>query len=113
MSDKPSLLADLVPYLPPAFGAFIGFVNAGKQTPAQKVIGFVSAFGLAVYFAPALAELLSLGPKATVAAGIVIAVIGMDIIGGLLAASSSFRTDPVASFRSWWGAWWNRGGSNP
>jgi hypothetical protein len=104
------LTAALAPYLPPAFGAFIGLANAGKQTPTQKVIGFVSGFGLAIYFGPAAAEILSLGPKATIAAGVIIAVVGMDVIGGLMAAAQGFKADPLASFKAWWAAWFNRSG---
>jgi hypothetical protein len=100
---------ELAPYLPPAFGAMIGLRWAKEQSAKQKVLSFFSGFGLAVYFGPALAELLSLGPKATIAVGILTAIVGMDVIGGLMAASAAFRTDPVGSFKSWWGAWWNRG----
>ena len=62
--------------------------------------------------APAVAEWLSLGPKAIVALGVLIAVIGGDVVGGLLAASASFKRDPLGSFKGWWGAWWNRGGQS-
>lgn len=105
------LARDFAPYLPPAFGAFIGLRWAQNQTPTQKVVGFVTGFGLAVYFGPAVAELLSLGPKATVAVGILIAIVGMDIIGGLMAAASAFKSDPLGSFSKWWSAWWSRGQS--
>jgi hypothetical protein len=102
-------LGDLAPYLPPAFGAFVGLRWAKDQTPLQKVSSFVLSFGLAVYFGPAIAELFSLGPKAAVAAGILIAVIGMDVIGGLMVAATSFRDDPTGSLRAWWNAWRGRG----
>ena len=102
------LAADLAPYLPPAFGALIGLRYAKDQTPTQKVGSFVISFGLAVYLGPAVAELLSLGPKSTIAVGILIAVVGMDIIGGLMAAAAAFRNNPVAAFRDWWGAFWSR-----
>ena len=112
--SEPSGLGDLAsqvaPYLPPAFGAFIGLRWAQNQTPLQKVTGFIGGFGVAVYMGPAVAELLGLGPKATVAAGILLAVVGMDILGGLMAAASAFRVDPAGSFAKWWGAWWSRGG---
>jgi hypothetical protein len=102
-------LGDLAPYLPPALGALIGLRWAREQSPTQKVVSFGLSFGLGVYFGPAVAELLSLGPKAAVAAGILIAVIGMDVIGGLLALAAAFRSDPIGTFRAWWGAWWTRG----
>lgn len=108
MSDRFSWVGDLAPYLPPAFGAMIGLRWAQNQTPVQKVTGFVGGFGLAVYFGPAIAELLSLGPKSTIAAGILTAIIGMDVIGGLMAAATAFRNDPVGSFKAWWGAWWSK-----
>lgn len=103
--------AVMAPYLPPAFGAFIGFANARNQTPMQRVTGFVIGFGLSIFVAPAVAEWLALGPKAIVALGVFVAVIGGDIVGGLLAASSAFKSDPLGSFKGWWGAWWNRGSS--
>ena len=99
------LAKEAAPYLPPAFGAFIGLRWAKDQTPLQKVSGFAGGFGLAVYFGPATAELLSLGPKATIAAGILIAIIGMDILGGLMAAAKAFGNNPLESFKSWWSAW--------
>lgn len=106
MISKLDDLATLVaPYLPPAFGAFIGLRWAKDQTPAQKLTGFVGGFGLGVYCGPVAAELLNLGPRATVGAGILIAVIGMDVMGGILAAAKAFGADPLNSFRDWWKAW--------
>ena len=106
-----SWLGDLAPYLPPAFGALIGLRWARHQTATQKVMSFGLSFGLGVYLGPAVAEILSLGPKAAVAAGILIAVVGMDVIGGLMALAAAFRADPIGTFKAWWGAWWNRGQS--
>ena len=103
--------SDLAPYLPPAFGALVGLRWAKDQTPAQKVASFAMGFGLAVYFGPAIAELFSLGPKATVAVGILTAIVGMDVIGGLMAAAAAFRANPLGAFREWWSAWWSRGQS--
>jgi hypothetical protein len=97
--------AELAPYLPPAFGAFVGVVNAKNQTPKQRLIGFAIGFGLSVFVAPALGEWWALGPKAIVALGVFVAVIGGDIVGGLLAASASFKADPLSAFKSWWSAW--------
>jgi len=98
-------------YLPAAFGAMLGLSYAKSQTPRQKVVSFISAFGLAVYLGTAIAELLNLGPKATIAVGVLTAVVGMDVIGGLLALAAAFRSDPIGTFKAWWGAWWQRGGS--
>lgn len=109
--SKLDWLGGLAPYLPPAFGALIGLRNAGSQTPAQRVVSFFLGFGLAVYMGPAIAELFSLGPKATIAAGILTAVVGMDVIGGLMAVAQQFRSAPIATVKEWWGLWWNRGAS--
>ena len=82
--------SDVADYLPAAFGAMLGLSYAKNQTPKQKVVSFLSAFGLAVYLGAAIAELMNLGPKATIAVGVLTAVVGMDVIGGLLA--STFAT---------------------
>ncbi len=111
MSDRFSWLGDLAPYLPPALGSLIGLRWAKEQTARQKVVSFALSFGLGVYLGPATAELLSLGPKAAVAAGILIAVVGMDVIGGLVAAARAFQAAPLDSFKSWWSAWFSRGSS--
>ena len=105
MSGRFDWLGELAPYLPPAFGAVVGLRWAKAQTARQRVLSFAAGFGLAVWFGPAIAELLALGPKATVAAGILTAIVGMDAIGGVMAALSSFKSDPVAAFRAWWNAW--------
>ena len=106
-----SLSASLAPYLPPALGALVGLRWAQNQTPTQKVLGFATSFGAGVYLGPAVAEILSLGPRTAVAAGILIAVVGMDVIGGLMALAAAFRADPIGTFKAWWGAWWSRGPS--
>lgn len=102
---------ELAPYLPPAFGALIGLRWAKDQTPVQKCSSFGISFGLAVYIGPAVAELFSLGPKSTVAVGILIAVVGMDIIGGLIAAAAAFRSNPTGTLKGWIDAWLGRGGN--
>lgn len=103
--------SDIAPYLPPAFGAFIGLRWAQNQTPTQKVTGFAGGFGLALYMGPAIAEFFNLGPKGTIAVGVLTAVVGMDILGGLMAAAKAFGANPLESFKGWIGAWFNRGGS--
>lgn len=108
MPSKWEWLGELAPYLPPAFGALIGLRWARQQTARQKVLSFAAGFGLAVWFGPALAELLSLGPKATVAVGILTAIVGMDAIGGLMAAAGQFQADPSGTFRTWLDAWLGR-----
>ena len=103
------LAKEIALYLPPAFGAFIGLRWAQNQTHTQKVTGFVGSFGLAVYFGPAVAEILALGPKATIASGILVAVIGMDVIGGLLAVAQKFSASPVETFSAVWATIWKKG----
>lgn len=104
-----TLIRELVPYLPPAFGALIGLRYATGQTGLQKLSSFAGGFGLAVWCGPALAELLALGPKATIAAGIVIAIVGMDIVGGLIVAARQFGQAPLAALRGWIDLWLGRG----
>lgn len=99
------LAKEAAPYLPPAFGAFIGLRWAQNQTPLQKVTGFIGGFGMAVYFGPAIAEFFSLGPKGTIAVGVLTAVVGMDILGGLMAAAKAFGNNPLESFKNWFAAW--------
>ena len=72
------ILADL---LPPAFGALIGLRNSGHMTPIQRLSGFACSFILSVYFGPAIAEVLHLGPRLTIAVAIIVAIIsGMQIM---------------------------------
>jgi hypothetical protein len=108
MSDRLSFLGDLAPYLPPAFGAMVGLRYAKDQSPAQKFSSFAIGFGLAVYVAPGIAEWLALGPKSTIAVGILTAIVGMDVIGGLMAAVAQFRENPARTFREWLNAWLGR-----
>jgi len=96
------IASEVAPYLPPAFGAFIGLRWAKDQTPLQKITGFVGGFGLALYVGPAIAEFFNLGPKGTIAVGVLTAVIGMDILGGLMAAAKAFSINPLESFKGWW-----------
>lgn len=99
----------IAPYLPPAFGALIGLRYARDQAPLQKLSSFLSGFALAVWCGPALAELLALGPKATMAAGFLIAIVGMDVVGGLIVAARQFGQAPLASVRDWLNTWLGRG----
>lgn len=99
------IVTEIAPYLPPAFGAFVGLRWAKDQTPVQKVTGFAGGFGLALYMGPAIAEFFGLGPKGTIAVGVLTAVVGMDILGGLMAAAKSFGNNPLESFKGWWSAW--------
>ena len=99
------ILADL---LPPAFGALIGLRNSGHMTPIQRLSGFACSFILSVYFGPAIAEVLHLGPRLTIAVAIIVAIIGMDVIGGLLALAQRFRTAPLETAAAVWDVIWKR-----
>jgi len=100
-----SLSAGLAPYLPPSIlGSVIGLRWAQKQTPLQKVVGFIGSSALAVYAGPAIAEWFALGPRATALVVLIAAVIGMDVLGGLAAAARQFKDAPAASFKNWWRA---------
>ncbi len=101
--------ADIAPYLPPSIlGSIIGLRWAKNQTPLQKVASFFMSCAFAVYAGPAIAEWMALGPKSSAAVILMVAVLGMDILGGLVAAAREFGVSPLASFKEWWGAW--RGG---
>jgi hypothetical protein len=94
---------------PPAFGALIGMRYAKDQTLKQRGAGFLTAFFLSVYMTPALAEAVNLGPKATVAAGILVAIVGMDIVGALIATIAQLKNDPMGTIKGWVDMWLGRG----
>lgn len=98
------IYSEVAPYLPPAFGALIGLRWAKDQTPTQKVFSWATGFGLAVWFAPGICEYMDFGPKTTVAVSILVAIVGMDIVGGFLAVGAQFRANPVDTFSQWWDA---------
>ncbi len=108
MSDRFDWVSELAPYIPPGIGAVLSLRYTKDQTPAQKALSFVLGFGLGVYGGPALGELLSLGPKAPAGAGILIAVLGYDVIGGVLAALAQFKENPLVVGRRWINAWFGR-----
>lgn len=101
--DPGKLLDLLLSYLPPAFGAFVGLRYAGESTPRQRVAAFLTSFVLAIYLGPAIAEVLSLGPKSTVAVGILVAIVGTEVIGGLVVAAAAFHADPFGTVKRWLG----------
>lgn len=107
-TDRLSWLGDLTAYLPATFGALIGLRYTKQQSSRQKVLSFAGGFALGVYMGPAIAEFLTLGPKMTAAAGILTAVLGMDVIGGLVAVISQFSENPVQTGRRWINAWFGR-----
>ena len=108
MAGRWSWLGELAPWLPPAFGALVGLRWTRDQSPGQRLASFAGGFGLAVWVAPAIAELLELGPRATVAAGVLTAIAGMDLLAGVMAAVAAFKADPPGAVRAWWSAWRGR-----
>ena len=103
-----TVIRELAPFLPPAFGALIGLRYATDQTGLQKLSSALTGFGLAVWWGPALAELLALGPRVAIAAGILIALVGTDIVGGLIAAARQFAVAPLETARGWIDLWLGR-----
>lgn len=100
---------ELTPYLPPSIaGSIIGLRWAKEQTPLQKVGSFCASCAIAVYAGPAIGEVMGLGPRAQAATILLVAVLGMDILGGIVVAAKQFGATPVASLKVWWTAW--RGG---
>ena len=83
-------------------------VGPRQQTPLQKLGSFCASCAIAVYAGPAIGEVMNLGPRAQAATILLVAVLGMDILGGIVAAAKQFGATPVASLKEWWTAW--RGG---
>jgi len=108
--DELALL--LLPAIPPALGVVIGLRYTRDQTPWDRLTSALGGFGLGIYFGAAIAEYAGLGPRSTVAVGILVSMFGMELIGVGFAFVRQFKSDPLGAFRSWWQAWWNRGSSS-
>lgn len=97
---------NVAPLLPSAFGALIGLKWTKDQTPPQKVVSFVGGFGVSVFFTPALGEWVFTAPdqhpKSMVALGILVAIFGMDVLGGVMVVANRFRNDPLATAKDLW-----------
>jgi hypothetical protein len=78
------------------------------QTPGQKVFSCLGGYAIGFYGGAGAAEMAALGPKLTLLAGFLLAAIGYDLLGGLIAVIAAVRKDPFAALR----AFWNRGGSS-
>ncbi len=102
----------IVPFLPPAFGAMLGLKWAQGQTRQQKVVSFAFGVGVSMYFAPAIAEVVGhlpdKSPRIFVVISILTAMLGMDVLTGLVAVSKSFALSPLQTFKDWWAAWRNK-----
>lgn len=109
MPQRFSWLADLAVYLPPAFGALLGLRYAKDQTPKEKAVSALFGFGVSVYFAPAIAEVLGhlpdKSPRIFVVIAILTAMLGMDILAGVVAVTKGFASAPLATFKDWWAVW--------
>ena len=103
--------AALAPYLPPAFGALMNLPYARNQTRAQRVVSWAVGTAVGLYVGGAVAEWLTLGPRATIASGFLFGAAGYDLMLGLTAAARGFGADPMGSVRGWLSAWLNRGQS--
>ena len=116
MVNKLNALLDslmwVVPYLPFAFGAILGLRWAQNQTRRQKVASALFGFGLAISFAPAIAEVVGhlpeRSPRIFVVISILTAMLGMDILSGLMAVAKGFANSPLQTFKDWWAIWRNK-----
>lgn len=106
------LLTKLAPYLPAGFGALIGLRYAKDQTPKERAISWIFGFVVSIYFAPAIAEVLGYlpdkSPRIFVVISILTAMLGMDILAGVMAVTKAFALAPLATFKDWWAIWRNR-----
>jgi hypothetical protein len=100
--------AAVAPYLPPAFGALMNLPYAKNQTPAQRVVSWAVGTAVGLYVGGAFAEWLTLGPRATIAAGFIFGAAGYDLMLGITAAARGFGADPMGSVRGWLATWFNR-----
>lgn len=112
MSDRFNWLGDIAPYLPPAFGALLGLRYAKNLTASERGISALFGFGVSVYFAPAIGEVLGhlpeKSPRIFVVISILTAMLGMDVLTGLMAIGNSFAVSPLSAVKDWWGAWKNK-----
>ncbi len=102
-------VAAITPFIPPSLGALVGLGYARNQTPMQKLVSFGTGAATGIFIGAALAEVFTLGPRATIGVGFLLGMMGYDLMLGLTAAARNFAADPLQSFKAWWGAWWNRG----
>lgn len=107
------LLDWIAPFVPPALGAAVGLLYKRDLTNRERASAFVVSFLMGIYLGAGVGEWLALGPKATIAVGVMIAAVGTEAIGVLIAALRQFKTDPAGAFRRWLDAWLGRGGGTP
>lgn len=105
-------MAWIAPYVPPAFGAILGLRWAQNQTKTQKVASVLFGFGVAICFAPAIAEVVGhlpeRSPRIFVVISVLTAMLGMDILSGLMAVAKGFASSPLQTFKDWWAIWRNK-----
>lgn len=119
MSDLKAWLSEWVdpsvlPFVPPSLiGAFIGWRWAQEQTQRQRAGSFLISTVLSSYATAAVAENLHWGTATLALVAILGAVVGMDLIGGLVVSARQWKADPQGTFGRWWATWLGRGGTPP
>lgn len=89
------------PFLPPFLGALIGLRWSDGATKRDRVFSWASSFVLGSVCGAAVSEYFTLGPKLTIAAGFMIAVVGAEFLAILIVMLRDARADPAAAFRKW------------
>lgn len=106
MSDKIWELIEaagiaLSPFLPPFLGSLVGLRWSDGATRRDRVWSWGSSFVLGVVGGGAAAEYFELGPKLTIAAGFMIAVVGAEFLAILIVVLRDALKDPAAAFVKW------------
>lgn len=106
--------ASLLPFIPPSLiGACIGLAYPKNQTPRQRAGSFVISAALSVYATGAVAENFHYGTATLSVIAILLATVGTDMIGGLIAAGRAWKADPFSTFARWWSLIRPGGGYQP
>lgn len=96
--------ASALPFVPPSMvGAFIGWSYAREQTLKQRAVSFLISGVFSAYTTAAIAENLHWGKATLAIVAILGAVVGMDIIGGIVVAARAWKLAPFDTFARWWG----------
>ncbi len=107
-ADWVALRDSLLLFVPPMLGAWIGLRYAVTVTATQKLSFFITSAALSCYFGPALSDYLDLKSNAAAALTIVMASVGMEIMGGLVSLARQFGSAPLEVFkkvlRTWRGS---------
>jgi len=90
----------IAPLVPPALGAFVGLRYTSACSVRDSSAGWVIAAAMGIYLGPAIGEAFQLGPKTTVGAGFMLAMMGMEIASAAVAFLRRVASDPVATLRA-------------